>query len=56
MSDLYCVYKHTTPNGKVYIGQTKAGIEKTGINASNIQCCASGRNKTAGGYQWKYVV
>jgi len=27
MSDLYCVYKHTTPNGKVYIGQTRAGVQ-----------------------------
>lgn len=35
---------------------TKIASIKTGINASNIQCCASGRNKTAGGYQWKYVV
>lgn len=23
MEDTYCVYKHTAPNGKVYIGQTK---------------------------------
>ena len=27
MEELYCVYKHTTPNGKVYIGQTKRTIQ-----------------------------
>lgn len=29
---------------------------KTGVNYKNIQCCAQGKNKTAGGYIWKYTV
>lgn len=28
MERVYCVYKHTTPNGKVYIGQTKQKPEQ----------------------------
>lgn len=33
---------------------TKQASEITGVNYKNIQCCAGGKNKTAGGYIWKY--
>lgn len=44
----YCVYKHTSPSGKVYVGITKLKPKVTHITA-----CCNGRQKTAGGYIWK---
>lgn len=38
MKDLYCVYKHTAPNGKVYIGQTKAGAQNRWANGKGYTC------------------
>lgn len=35
---------------------TRKAEKATGINYKNIQCCAQGKNATAGGYAWKYVV
>ena len=43
---MYCVYKHTSPSNKVYIG----------ITSNNpLKRCANGKRKTAGNYKWKYV-
>ena len=39
----YSVYKHTFPNGKVYIGITKQNPLKRR------------RKRQAGGYKWEYV-
>lgn len=38
MEELYCVYKHTTPNGKVYIGQTKKTIQNRWKNGKGYTC------------------
>ena len=43
----YCVYKHTTPSGKIYIGITGQEPHKRFQNGK-------GRTKTAYGYIWKY--
>lgn len=39
MSQFFCVYKHTTPNGKVYIGQTKQKPEKRFANGNGYKGC-----------------
>lgn len=43
---MYCVYKHTTPNGKVYIGITSKNPLKRWNN---------GIGYSKGGYHWEYV-
>ena len=43
-------------NGKIvaeFYGLSEAG-RKTNISVSNICKCCKGKNKSAGGYQWKY--
>jgi len=37
MANNYCVYKHTFPNGKVYIGQTKQVPERRWANGKGYQ-------------------
>ena len=62
----YKVYKHTVPDGRVYIGMTCNGkIIKTwdctmdmeralGYKDSAISRCCSGGRPTAYGYVWRY--
>lgn len=33
----YCVYKHVSPNGKIYIGQTKVGVKKRWSNGNGYK-------------------
>ena len=40
--------------GKIYTNLTEAK-QDTGLTKANILQCCAGRNKTAGGYHWKYV-
>lgn len=42
MERTYCVYKHTTPSGKVYIGQTRAGAETRWKDGKGYTCHAHG--------------
>ncbi len=37
----YCVYKHTTPSGKVYIGITKQKVSKRWKNGKGYELCTS---------------
>ena len=63
----FTVYKHTSPNGKVYIGITmqnpirrwngcKTAGKALNIPYQNISECVKekGRRKSAGGYLWRY--
>jgi len=37
----YCVYKHTTPSGKVYIGITKQDVNKRWKNGKGYELCTA---------------
>lgn len=37
----YCVYKHTTPSGKVYIGITKQDVNKRWKNGNGYKLCTA---------------
>lgn len=65
-----CVYKHTSPSNKVYIGMTTVQPEERWNNGwgykkqpffnailkcGHISDCLNGRLKTSKGYEWKYV-
>lgn len=39
MENTYCVYKHTTPGGKIYIGQTKQNPSKRFANGNGYKKC-----------------
>ena len=38
--DMYTVYKHTTPNGKIYIGITKQRVQKRWFNGEGYKGCS----------------
>lgn len=43
-------------NDKMVIAfEAIADVELIGLNASNVSACLSGRYKTSGGLQWKYI-
>lgn len=52
----YCVYKHTAPNGKVYIGLTAQRVEASQeYTRTSIKDCLRGKYKQHRGYQWRYA-
>lgn len=53
MSD-YCVYKHTTPSGKVYIGITSQEVNKRWKNGKGYKFCTA-FNRAIDKYGWDNI-
>lgn len=54
MSSNYCVYKHTTPSGKVYIGMTSNEPEKRWKNGKGYKLCTA-FNRAIEKYGWENI-
>lgn len=61
-NNVWCVYKHTSPSGKVYCvstGQIFDNIsdasKSTGISRRAISYVRNGKHKTSGGLMWKFI-
>lgn len=54
MKKIYQINKNNHNVIKLYYGSYEAQ-RTTGINASNIIACCKGKQRTAGGYIWKYA-
>lgn len=50
----YCVYKHTTPGGKVYIGITKQAVGKRWKNGAGYELCTA-FNRAIVKYGWDNI-
>ena len=50
----FCVYKHTTPSGKVYIGITCQKVEKRWKNGKGYDMCTA-FNRAIRKYGWKNI-
>lgn len=50
----YCVYKHTTPSGKVYIGITSQNIYKRWKNGAGYELCTAFQ-RAIQKYGWKNI-
>lgn len=50
----YCVYKHTTPNGKVYIGITCQEVTKRWKNGKGYELCTA-FNRAIQKYGWENI-
>ena len=55
MSSNYCVYKHTTPSGKVYIGMTSNAPEKRWKNGNGYKLCTA-FNRAIEKYGWENII
>lgn len=50
----YCVYKHTTPSGKAYIGITKQAVNKRWKNGAGYELCTA-FNRAIVKYGWDNI-
>lgn len=54
MSNNYCVYKHTSPSGKIYIGLTSNAPEKRWKNGKGYKLCTA-FNRAIEKYGWDNI-